>query len=246
MANILLDTNFVSDFAKSCPVELDKHEIYIPVLGMCELLQEGFEKRRGELNNFFQRNNVHLLKSFWLVDDELENYPLTIGITEYLFLPKPQLIEKLLESKNLRSSLVELSDMKIEFKQNIERIRDSLNSQRPVIETAEQYRHFIKSRLPSKIKNKTVKLKHVPFNSLLRLFPLEKYFIQNAEYEEQDFNDISICLESIYFDFFFTEKTNHDILNKIKSLFPDIFINDCKIFCNKSRFKQAIKEGGLT
>lgn len=245
MKRVLLDTNFVSDFAKDFPHYLEDYNLYLSLGTTIELTHKGFVKERPLLNEFIKRPNVFMLGNIWPLEEEISNYPFSLNLDDYV-LPKPNKIENLFESDKFREYIDKFYETRRQFEHNIHEIKTDLKDKNIPGDGKNSYRHFIKKRLPSKIGKRGVRLRNVPFNCIIRLFPLEKYVIPNKDYKENDFNDILICLLSIYFDIFFTERTNHDILNKLKCSFADIFLNECEIYCNKSRFKQEIKRGILS
>jgi len=239
---VLIDTNFVTDFAEKVPKELENAEFYLSVLGMIELLHEGFVHKRKLINKFIQKENVHVMKHIWPFQDEVTRYPLKVDVDNMLLPLEAKSVEELLESKNLRDSLSQIPTFEKGFKKNVTSMLDAIGDKNFV--TIEDYRKYLLSLLP-RVHGLQPEIKFMPFHSIIRLFILFKYHLLKAEYEEQDFTDITIAFESIYFDYFFTEKKTHDVLNRIKSIFPEIFLRDCKICCNSSKLKQFLKPGRL-
>ena len=235
MKIVLLDNNFISKFTKECPEFFNDKQIFISIGSFIELVHKGFTNQHLEIEKFIQKSNVFLLKDIFPFEEEKRNYPLKINLKDNI-LPKFSTIKELFESELFKISINFIKEKRKQFgEENIVRIKDAIKNKKLDYNEPDEYRHFIKSSLPSKIGKQKVRLRNLPFNVIVRVFVLEKF--KKNDYKESDFNDLLICFLAPYFDYVFLENRNHDILHRIKDLgFKDIFLPNNNILCSRSSF----------
>ena len=245
MKKILLDTLIVDSFAHTNNIKSIKEffkdkDIYISLPTLAELNK--FNNKRPVINKFLNTFKIKILKHIFPKDEELDNYPFVIDISKHILPTKNNTLYSILNHKESQESLKQLDITKNLFQKNIQEIKVLFDDKKINFDNPISYRTQIKKYFPSKINKRNLKLKLIPFNVFLRIFIIEKFiYREKYDYKLQDFNDISICLNSIYFDSFLTENDSFNVIQSIirKRNFKDIFQPSFEVMNNKM-IKQII------
>ncbi len=234
MATVLLDTNFIDRCLGRDIDFFNDKEIFVCIGSFIELTHEGFYNKRDKIFDFIIKPNVFIVGNIFPIKKEIEEYPFKLNLKDHI-LPKPKFFEEITNNKNCINAHKDFYLAREILKERIEEIKKVFWEKQIDYKDRRVYRHFLKSCLQHRIKNHKIKLQLLPFNTLLRSFLIEKFALQpNYKYQLSDANDILICLISIYFNYFFVERKNYNVLQKIiyKRGLKDIFIEKTKI-CNK-------------
>ena len=242
MKSILLDTciidYLINEGSESELKFLKDKKVFFSIGTLIEL-GTGFNKKLSKIDKFINDFNVNILRNLLpILDKELNQYPLELDIIDYIGPKSDRTLQELQIHGHFQTKIREFNSSRLPLKRNIEDIKNYFHIEKINFEDKNEYRHHIKESIRQKITKQNFRLRKVPFNTIFRAFVIEKFVIQSNKIEPQDFNDLLICLCSIYFDYFVVENKNYNVLQSIinERGLKDIFKHNLKIM-NLKEFK---------
>ena len=231
MKTVLLDTCIVDAIIKKHLKKayefLKDKKVYISMGTLIELTGKGFNNRESNIDYFIKLYDVNILMNTMpIMDKELQEYPLSLDINDYVGPKIEDTFRELRKSGIYQQTLADIDEAKYRFNENVERIIEAAKKLNINYDNFEDYRAFLKSRFKLEGCKHKIRLKNLPFNTIIRAFTIEKFYLSRRyNYKPQDFCDLMICFNAIYFDYFIVENNNYNILQKLINIrrLNDIF-----------------------